>query len=59
MWITWIAVDVIALILAGAIVKIVRDKKKGVKCIGCPAAHGCSQDERTPCGNCTYQPNDK
>lgn len=33
----FVVVGVIALILALAINKIVKDKKKGVKCIGCDA----------------------
>ncbi len=46
-----IAIVVIA-ILAAAIVYIVKAKKSGVKCIGCPAAGTCSQnhDFRTDCG---------
>ena len=54
MLVTWIAAGVILLILAGSIIKIVHDKKKGVKCIGCPAAHRCAYDSHTPCGNCIY-----
>ncbi len=34
---------VIAVILALAIAYIVRAKKKGVKCVGCPYAEGCSK----------------
>ncbi len=33
---------VLAVILALAIVYVVRAKKKGVKCIGCPNAKSCS-----------------
>jgi hypothetical protein len=36
-----IAILVIALILALAITYIVRQKKKGIKCIGCPSAKNC------------------
>ena len=45
---TWIALGVIAMIITGAIIKIVREKKKGVKCIGCPAAQICAQKACTP-----------
>ncbi len=31
---------ILVLIIGGAIVYIVRAKKRGVKCIGCPAAGG-------------------
>ena len=37
----WITVAVIALILGGAVAYIVREKKKGKKCIGCPYSDGC------------------
>ncbi len=43
----WIAVGVITLIVGGAIAYIVRAKKKGKKCIGCPA--GCTCDKKC-CG---------
>ena len=37
----WITVAVIALILGGAMAYIVREKRKGKKCIGCPYSDGC------------------
>ena len=36
-----IVILIIALILALAIFYIVREKKKGAKCIGCPSANTC------------------
>ncbi len=39
---TIIVIAVIVAILGGAIFYIVRAKKKGVKCIGCPAGSSCS-----------------
>ena len=45
---TWITVGIIVLILAGAIAKIVRDKKKGVQCVGCPGGHDCTHDKHMP-----------
>ena len=45
---TWgdgIVIGIIVLIIAGAVIKIVRDKKKGKKCTGC---EGCS-------GECPYK----
>lgn len=46
---TIIAIVVVVLIIVGAIIKIVRDKKKGTKCIGCPAAQTCAREVRTIC----------
>lgn len=37
-----IAILIIAALLGGAITYIVKAKKKGVKCIGCPDAGTCS-----------------
>ncbi len=45
---TWLTLGIVVLILTGAIIKIIREKKKGVKCIGCPASHACS---RSACSN--------
>ncbi len=39
---TWIAIAVIALVLGGAIFHIIREKRKGVACVGCPAARNCA-----------------
>lgn len=38
-----IVVAVILIIIGAAIVYIVKEKKKGVKCIGCPAAAECAK----------------
>ncbi|CUO68605.1 FeoB-associated Cys-rich membrane protein [Clostridium sp. NSJ-49] len=35
---------IIILILALSITKVVKEKKKGVKCIGCPHSKGCSSN---------------
>lgn len=37
-----IVVGIILLVIAAAVIYIVREKRKGVKCIGCPAAGCCS-----------------
>ncbi len=37
-----IVIAIIGLIIGGAIVYIVKAKKKGKKCIGCPYAGSCS-----------------
>lgn len=54
---TWIALGVIALIIAGAILKIVREKKKGVKCVGCPYAQQCAG--KASCNEFSTNPNTK
>lgn len=41
-----LAAIVLVAILGGAITYVVRAKKKGVKCIGCPHSKNCS-------GNCS------
>ena len=42
----WIILGVILLIIAAAALYIIRQKKKGAKCIGCPYAKSCG-------GNCS------
>ena len=37
----WIVLGIIVLIVGGAVGYIVRAKKKGAKCIGCPDAKRC------------------
>ena len=37
----WIILGVILLIVAAAALYIIRQKKKGAKCIGCPYAKSC------------------
>ena len=50
-----ILVLVIAAIVAAAVTYIVRAKKKGVKCIGCPAAADCAKKW---CSGCASQQSD-
>ena len=45
-----IVIAVVALIIAGAIAYIVRAKKKGQKCIGCPYAKNCGKADCS-CGS--------
>ncbi len=47
-----IIVAVIVLILGGAVFYIVREKKRGTKCIGCPAGKTCSSGDSSPSGGC-------
>lgn len=58
-----ILICVIALILSGAITYIVKAKKAGVKCIGCPAGGTCSGSCAGSCagscsGNCSGNSSD-
>lgn len=47
-----ILVIILLLIIGGALVYIIRGKKKGVKCIGCPDGCNCSgkSEESSGCG---------
>lgn len=47
-----ILVIVLLLILGSASVYIIRAKKKGVKCIGCPAGATCSGSCGGKCSGC-------
>lgn len=47
-----ILVIVLLLILGSASVYIIRAKKKGVKCIGCPAGASCSGSCSGNCSGC-------
>lgn len=40
-----IATLIIVLVLGGAIAYIVKSKKKGVKCIGCPDSGSCAHSQ--------------
>lgn len=44
----FIALGIIVVVIAVAIAYIIKEKKSGVKCIGCPAGGSCS-------GNCGGQ----
>ncbi|MBO7217260.1 MAG: FeoB-associated Cys-rich membrane protein [Clostridia bacterium] len=47
-----IVIAIVALIVAAALIYVIRAKKKGVKCIGCAAANSCAGScERCSC-NC-------
>ena len=39
-----IIIAVIAILIGGAIFYIIREKKKGKKCIGCPYAGSCGKE---------------
>ena len=52
-WDNIIAALVIVLVLGGAIFYIVKSKKNGVKCIGCPDAKVCSGKCARCAGSCS------
>ena len=48
--IDFIVIAIIAIILAAAITYIIKAKKSGAKCIGCPAANQYSSEHHCSCG---------
>jgi hypothetical protein len=44
-----IAIIVILIIIGGAIFYIIKSKKKGNKCIGCPYSKQCSKNKKNNC----------
>jgi hypothetical protein len=55
-----IIIGVLVLVIGGAVFYIVKEKKKGAKCIGCPAAGNCPSRNvgKTTC-NCKGQTDTK
>lgn len=47
-----IIVAVIVLVVGGALTYIIRSKKNGQKCIGCPDSKTCSKKGCKSCGLC-------
>lgn len=45
----FIVIAVVLLIMGAAIAYIVKEKKRGVKCIGCPAAGSCQAGKSGQC----------
>ncbi len=48
----YIAIAAILLIVGGAIAYIIRAKKSGKKCIGCPESGSCHAQKGGGCGHC-------
>ena len=46
----YIILGVIALVVGGAIAYIIRAKKRGQKCIGCPDSGSCHSGAKGGCG---------
>jgi len=51
----FIIIAVLVLIIGGALAYVIKSKKKGVKCIGCPDAEKCSGN----CSSCNGCGNDQ
>ncbi len=47
----FLVLAILALVLAVAIIYVVRAKKKGAKCVGCPYANSCGKN--TGNGSCS------
>lgn len=47
-----ILIVILVAILGGAITYLVRAKKKGVKCIGCPSGSECASKQKNASGGC-------
>ncbi len=48
----WIALGVIILIIGGAVAYIIKAKKSGKKCIGCPDGASCHSKQENASGGC-------
>ncbi len=48
--VNFIVIGILALIIGAIIFYLVREKKKGVKCIGCPYAKQCGSKCNGGCG---------
>ena len=48
-----IAIVVIVLIIGGAVAYIIKAKKSGKKCIGCPDSAACSAQSKCGSGTCS------
>lgn len=45
----FVVIAVIAVIVVAAVAYIVKEKKKGTRCIGCPAAGACAKKANCSC----------
>ncbi len=53
-----VVIAVIVLIVGLAVAYVIKEKKKGVKCIGCPNAKTCSMAQKQKCnGMCDNKTN--
>lgn len=49
----FIVIGILIITIGAAIIYIVKEKKKGTKCIGCPAGCNCSSKNRGCSGDCS------
>ena len=49
-----IAVVVLVILIGSAVMYIVKEKKKGTKCIGCPACGSCPGSKKTAEKKCAH-----
>lgn len=49
-----IVILIIVLLVAGALMYIRNEKKRGVTCIGCPHAGACAKKKQGGCGTGTH-----
>jgi len=52
-----IPIIIIALIIGGALFYIIKAKKSGRKCIGCPDSATCSKNKNGKCCCCSHNKN--
>lgn len=52
-----IPIIIIALIIGGAVFYIIKSKKSGRKCIGCPDSATCSKNKNGKCCCCSHNEN--
>ena len=57
MWKEVVAIAVIVLIIGGALFYVIKAKKSGKKCIGCPYSCGCKNTKKGGC-SCSSQNNE-
>lgn len=59
----WIVLTIILILIGCAVGYIIKSKKNGVKCIGCPSAGSCHSSkapkEQTSCGGCQHNVSQK
>ena len=48
----WIVIAVLAVIVGGAVVYLLRAKRKGVRCIGCPYGESCQKTRGSDSCSC-------
>ncbi|MBS5150406.1 MAG: FeoB-associated Cys-rich membrane protein [Butyricicoccus pullicaecorum] len=59
----WIVLTIVLILIGCAVGYIIKSKKQGVKCIGCPAASSCHSGkelkEQASCCGCQHKDSSK